>query len=369
MELVYSGLPVSPKTARREVTWGKGDGNGQPGSPEEISRDMATLLSPRGLCFLRAVQREMAISIASGTLWETEDLGRIFLYNPTRVMGSLYASRDGGCSFSKRDRDQHDRFLRLLTSPNISFESQQELQEGDCTRTYGPLFKMLSESEISRLPDEIRETMEESGGQCIPLCLPRGAADFFTAGGRFYRAWGDTGLLRMDLAVAHPYGVLVQDFAEEQLNTGWSRYGGRGEWSLNRILGELGLRDHFLCFGGDPGRPKPQYRKNRWVRRLIRDLEWVSRYKVERGLWAPVGVKDSHFHRDYMGIPDFMQWMRTPAGKRALRIRRRGKDGALRFMIRVEAGNRHELRLRRNRPSARRARSGVRQPPDKTGRK
>lgn len=312
---------------------------------------LGQLLSPRGLCLYRALQRELHLSHLSGKVHKIPGVGMMFFCDEDRILKVLYPRG----KHRKTERVQeYEKLLYRMTSGQIMVDTLQVIPDGKNEleiKVSSPLFMRAADVEITKIPNGKRELAETQRGAWLQI--PEGALRLFDYGKTSWHAWGDPAFLAMDIGVKKPYGRLAEDWIEEQLQVGWSSHQGKQAWSLNTILDDLGLRDQYLYPDGDRSKdPWPAWRRNAWIKKLLREVLWVFKNKQKRELWKTTLIRDPDAKNShYSTIPNFLAWLNTPEGKRTLRkdlANNTGEviQGALRFVLQVEIGPKHKLNQR-----------------------
>lgn len=317
-----------------------------------VNQELAQLVGPRGLQLYRGLQRELYFNRINDIAHRSPlsaGGGLTFFVDEDRLLKAFYP----GKNYRRTEHVQElQKLLARLTSGNIKVNTLQLFQDGKDLveiRVNSPLFQQGAEIEITRIPEGKREQAETRRGTW--LTIPEGALALFTWADTNFHAWGDPEFLAMDIATKRPYAVAAEDWIEEQLNIGWHCHGEKRAWSLDTILRELNLKDQYLYPNGDTSKkPLPRFKRNAWIRRFIGDLLWIFDKKYKRGLWKSALIKDPPSGR-FMMITNFLKWLNTPAGKRALRIKGANTqgdaiEGALRFILQVKIGPEHKLNTR-----------------------
>jgi len=317
----------------------------------KASREMAKLLHPRGLCLHRALQREYSLSVKDGTYHEKPGLGVDFFCSEERILNILYP---GPRSKRTEHVEEFNQIMNRMTSELMDVQAVHLIQDGKNTikiKTSGRLYQKIKEVEVTRIPEGKREEAETQRG--VWIHISEEAMNLFNYGNTKWHAWGDPVFLSMSVARTKPKAVLVQDWIDEQLNIGWSQYQGKQAWTLNNILDDLALKNQYLYPDGDPSKePWPVYRRNDWLRKLLKELLWTYNSKSERGLWETALIQDPDTKNNhYKTIPNFIDWLKTPEGKQSLKKKKTNHKGepivgALRYMFQVEIGPEHKLNNR-----------------------
>jgi len=160
----------------------------------------------------------------------------------------------------------------------------------------------------------------------------------------------------MSVARECPYGLAVADHIEDQLNIGWSQKQGTYEARLNTILEELNLKEQYLySYAGKDKTTLPRWRRNAWIKRLLKQILWTFDVNYKQGLWKTAFLQGPGGGQ-YRTIPHYIEWLKTPEGRRALRATYTNRDGeqvegALWTKLKVEIGDKHKLNILRHRTS------------------
>ena len=313
----------------------------------KASKEMAKILSPRGLCLYRSIQREFYHSKIEGAYYEKPGLGVDFFCDETRMLNMLYPGK-------RPKKEEFYKLLDRMTSGLMDITITHLIQVGKdevVIKTTGPLYQKIQEIEVTRIPEGRREEAETRRG--VWLHMSDGARKIFSYGDTGWHTWTDTLLYSMDTGVKKQYGLQSQDWIDEQLHIGWSNHQGKQSWSLNTILDDINLKNQYLYTDGDSSRkPRPGYRRNDWIRKFFRELLWIYNSKRKRGLWKTALLRDPDIKNShYQTIPHFLEYLNTPEGKQALKktkINHAGDPitGALRFIFQVEIGPKHGLNKR-----------------------
>ncbi len=312
---------------------------------------LGQFLSPRGLCLYRALQRELYLNSLDRRTQDIPGLGRVFFCDEDRILKVLYPGRN----YRRTEHVQeYQKLLHPMTSGEIVVDSFQIVPDGKSEteiKVSSALFVRAGDIEITKISAGKREQAGTRRGTW--LIIPEGALQLFDYGRTNWHAWGDPVFLAMDIGVRRPYGKLAEDWIEDQLQIGWSQRQGKQAWSLNFLLDDLGLRDHYTFPDGDKTlTPRPVFRRNEWIRKVLQEVLWVFKSKQKRGLWKTALLRDPDAHNSqYMTIPNFLAWLKTAEGKQALKKtvasnKGEGIQGALRFVLQVEIGPNHKLNQR-----------------------
>lgn len=315
---------------------------------------LADLWGPRGLALYRALQRELWMSKKTGHHHKVPTLGDIFFCSEDRILRVLYP---GG----NYQRTEHVREYRALldriTSKDNWIDSSQFVYDGKSNieiKVSGPPLSIAGEIELKDI------TTNKPMGRGAWLIIKEAVRSLFDFGGTNWHAWGDVQFLSMERAIKMPTGTLIQDWIENKLQIDWNTRNrdleqgqGKGKYTLDTILADIGRRDHYLYPEGDISqKPRPAFRKNALIKGLLNELDKVSKIKEKSGLWSPVLIKDPDAKdKRFKPIPDFLKWLKNPEGRKALKLNRvnhhgENVQGGLRFVLYFKIGPAHNLNKR-----------------------
>jgi hypothetical protein len=305
-------------------------------------REVSDLLGPSGLIMIRVVESQIHESKKRGLCKETDD-GIQFICDENQVLKSLYPQ-----GYHRRpERVQEWRkYLARMTSPGLEIDWAQAIEINGKPHkivAHGPLFVLEDTRDVETDDGEIL-------ARATILKIPKRSLPLFTMGEKDWHAWGNKKLLAKELVRRNPEGVLAVDWLEHQFTIGLRSHKKKRRFTLDSILNGTGRKHHYLYTTGEiSSKPRTGFKLNAMVKQFLKELDNLAKINEKDKFWKSVLIKPNLKAGDslFKTIPDFLGWLNTTEGKKALRNNKK-KGGILipgpfQFAIQVELGPAHML--------------------------